>query len=394
MHIPTGGSIGGASGGAASNAHMRALADVFRSFARRECRGSSPLYERLALGVAEDPALLEMVLELSTASRPGQPVPNLLLGAVHALLLRGVRHPLAAYFPDLVAPPAQALGDPMPAFAAFCAQHRAALGTLLATQLVQTNEVRRCACLLPAFALAARLARGRPLALIEIGASAGLNLLWDHYAFDYGMAGQIGHADATVRLTCAVRGPRLPLVPRTMPLVGWRLGIDLHPVDVQDPDAVAWLRALIWPEHRERSATLDAAIAIARQTPPRLLAGDALELLTDALEAAPAEALVCVYHSFTLNQFAPVERRRWRTLLAKVGRRRELCQISLEYRLGHAAPQPTLAFSHSRPGALDEPERALAICHPHGAWIAWRSAEGRRRRHARNVERDVDRPEA
>jgi hypothetical protein len=357
--------------GPTSDERRGRLASVFREFGERECRGYSPLYERLSLGVAEEPALLD----LAATTRPGQPVPNMLLGAVHYLLMRGEGHPLAAYFPDLTAPRPPAPGDPMPAFRDFCAEHEDELRALLATRLVQTNEVRRCACLLPAFALAERAAGGRPLALVEVGASAGLNLLWDRYAFDYGAPGQLGDPASPVRITCAVRGPHAPPLPAAMPRVDWRLGIDLHPVDVLDPEAVLWLRALIWPEHLDRTATLDGAVAVARQAPPRIVAGDALALLPAALQEAPAEALLCVYHSVTTNQFTPAERHRWRELLAAAGTRRELCHLSIEYHRGR--PRPTLDFGHYRPGVAVEAERVLAVCQPHGAWIEWQGAEAR-----------------
>jgi hypothetical protein len=351
--------------GPASDERRARLSAVFREFAERECRGYSPLYEHLSLAVADDPALLD----LAAATRPGQPVPNVVLGAVHYLLLRGTSHPLAAYFPDLVAPHPPADDDPASAFRDFCATHRDELRALLAERLVQTNEVRRCACLLPAFALAERAAEGRPLALIEVGASAGLNLLWDRYAFDYGPLGQVGDPASPVCITCEARGPMPPPLPRAMPQIASRTGIDLHPVDVLDPGSVLWLRALIWPEHLHRAALLQSAVAVARQSPPRILAGDALELLPAVLQDAPAGALVCLYHSFTTNQFTPAGRHRLRELLAEVGARRDLCHISIEYHRGR--PRPTLDYAHYRPGVPVDHEPVLAVCQPHGAWIEW-----------------------
>lgn len=94
------------------------LADLSRRFERfavRECRDVSPLYERIARGVAEDPE----VLAIAARTRPGQPVPNALLAAVHALLLGGTAHPLAAYYPSLAGDEARQ-GDPYPAFHDFC----------------------------------------------------------------------------------------------------------------------------------------------------------------------------------------------------------------------------------------------------------------------------------
>ena len=106
---------------------------------------------------------------------------------------------------------------------------RAALAATLSTRRTQTNETARCAGLLPAFAA---VADGRPLALIEIGASAGLNLRWDHYAYDYG-GRAAGVPSSPLTIACELRGPHVP--PLDPPPVAWRAGIDLSPVDASDP---------------------------------------------------------------------------------------------------------------------------------------------------------------
>ncbi len=147
------------------------LANVFNRFAKRECRGVSPRYDALARGVAADPRLLAL------AARAGadQPPPNMLLAAVHALLLEGPQDaPLARFYPDLTTTP-QALAGAAPSFRGFCLAHKDAIAEILDARVVSTNEVARAACLLPAFAAVARQAAA-PLHLIEIGASAGLLL--------------------------------------------------------------------------------------------------------------------------------------------------------------------------------------------------------------------------
>ncbi|MCX6021060.1 MAG: DUF2332 domain-containing protein, partial [Chloroflexi bacterium] len=155
-------------------------------------------------------------------------------------------------------------GDPAPAFRAFCLEHRSAIIELIAVKLVQTNEVRRCSYLLPSFAFIQQQAGGRPLALIEVGASAGLNLLFDRYAYQYGQGPVWGVQDSPVTVACAVQNTAPPL-PETMPAVAWRRGIDLNPINATDPDAAHWLRALVWPEHPERAAMLERALAVARR---------------------------------------------------------------------------------------------------------------------------------
>src|SRR6476661_3256212 len=266
------------------------LAARFLRQAGGQFREDAPFYERLARGVAADPDLLA----LAALTRPDQDPPLLLLAAVHYLLLQDPREPLAAYYPS-VAGAAALPGDPFPLFRAFCLRRRAAIAAILATRRVQTNEVQRCASLLPAFGVVAQAGGGRPLALVELGPSAGLNLFWDRYSYDYGPAGRAGDAASAVRLRCEPRGDQAPPLPRPLPRVASRVGVDLDPVDVRDPAAVLWLRALIWPGGEARAEQLERAVALAREDPPRLVAGDALALLPRMLDEAPRDATVCVF---------------------------------------------------------------------------------------------------
>jgi len=336
------------------------LARRFERFARRECHVSR-LYERLSRGIAQDPE----VLGIAVQTQPGQPVPNLFFGAVHFLLLQEVAHPLAAYYPSLTPTPPPAV-DPYPTFHAFCLEHREALLRLISYRLVQTNEVRRCGCLLPAFALIASRQPDRPLALVEIGASAGLNLLWDRYGYDYGEGGRCGDPRSPVQITCGLRGGARPPLPRVFPSVATRVGIDLNPIDVRDPDAVLWLRALVWPDEIGRAELLQKALGIAQQSPPRLLGGDATERLADVLAAIPDDQHLCVFHTHTVNQFAPEARTRLSTLLAEHAHTRDLSRVSIEW-LG--AEHPRLECTHFEAGATTE--ELLAFCGSHGEWLEW-----------------------
>ena len=300
-----------------------ALARTFERFGTHEAGEASPLYARLCRAIARDADLLEL-----TARSTSGPVPNLFLAAVQYLLRREPDHELRAFYPTLGGS-ATAGVDAVPLFRAFCLEHAATIEELLCTRRVQTNEVRRCALLLPAFGLAARVASGRPLALVEIGTSAGLNLLWDQYAYDYSTGHVYGNAQSPVQLVCELRGERRPPLPRQMPPVASRLGIELKPVDVRDPDAVDWLRSLVWPEHTARLSRLDRAIERVRAVAPPLRAGDALDLLPEVLAAVPEDVLLCLYHTFTINQFSHEARDRLDALLHAHGARRDLCCISV-----------------------------------------------------------------
>ncbi|PYC61748.1 hypothetical protein C7C45_33155, partial [Micromonospora arborensis] len=102
----------------------------------------------------------------------------------------------------------------------------------------------------------------QPIALLEVGASAGLNLYPDRYAYRYGDH-QVGSGEPV--LECAASGLEPPV---RVPQVVWRAGLDLNPPDVTDPDDVSWLDALIWPEHAHRRARPRAAAAGAAADPP------------------------------------------------------------------------------------------------------------------------------
>jgi hypothetical protein len=161
----------------------------------------------------------------------------------------------------------------------------------------QTNEAGRCAILLPVLA-----ALPQPLALLDVGASAGLCLYPDRYAYRYGDH-QIGTGEPV--LSCAATGMAPPA---GRPEVVWRAGLDLNPLDVTDPADLAWLEALVWPEHAHRLARLRAAAALAAAEPPRLVRGDLVDDLPALAAQAPADATLVVFHTSVLYQ-VPAPRR-------------------------------------------------------------------------------------
>jgi hypothetical protein len=345
---------------------FNALAQRFERFAQRECH-VSPLYERLSFGIVEDPELLAIAAQ----AQPGQPVPNLFLAAVHFLLLQGRQHALTAYYPSL-SPATPLATDPYPSFHAFCLEHREKILELISTRLVQTNEVRRCACLLPAFAVVVAHRHGRPLALVEIGASAGLNLLWDRYGYDYREGRRYGDPRSPVQIGCTLRGNRLPLLPVALPPVATRIGIDLNPIDVCDPDAALWLRALVWPDEVGRGELLQQALQIAQQNPPRLLAGNALERLPEVLATIPDDQILCVFHTHTINQFPAEARAILAALLMEHAIERDFYRVSIEW-LGREHPRlECVAFESGV-----KTESLLAHCGSHGEWLEWLGSEGR-----------------
>lgn len=344
--------------------HDQTLADLARRFTyvgEHELVDVSPLYSTLCRSIADDRDLLALA-----AHATHTPVTKLFLDAVHYLLLRDPSDPLAAYYPDLAAQPDP--GDPAPAFRAYCQTRREDIIALLQTKLVQTNEVSRCSVWLPAFTCISRQHPNQPLSLIEIGASAGLNLLWDRYGYDFGTGRVYGEVNSPVRLRCELRGSRRPPLPDALPTVATRMGLDLNPMDLGDPDELLWMRALIIPEQHERFALLDQAATLLLADPPALSAGDALETLPAALAATPPGAVVCVYNSFTLQQFSAESRDRLTAMLAKAGRNRQLYQLSIEGFPGEDLFPCLHITNYSEAAPM---ERLYARCQTYGHWLEW-----------------------
>jgi hypothetical protein len=334
------------------------LAHTFRSFGTAAVGADSPLYARLCELVAESPELL------AVAGRSREGTPMVFLAALHDELLRDPDHELAAYYPTVGGSraPDEALGAALEAFASERADRLAAT---LATRSTQTNETARCAGLLPTFAA---VAGGRPLAQIEVGASAGLNGLWDRYAYDY--AGRpAGDPASPLRIGCELRGERVP--PLEAPTVVWRAAVDLSPVDLADPADVRWLHACLWPDQPARHARLDAALAVAHEHGPvPVRRGDALELLPAAIAEAPEDALLCVFHTAAVAYFTREQIDALRALLEGV--ERELAWVSGEgpglVVEEHIKGAPLhFVLAGGRPGAL----AVVGRMGHHGGWLEW-----------------------
>jgi len=287
---------------------MDGLADQFRGLAAW-ADGSDPLYAHLCRRVADDHDLLG----LAETVPEGRQAPHLLLAAVQYLLDRDGDHRLARYYPSLTDDPRGPGDECYRAFREFCLDNADALRSLLSSRRTQTNSVRRSAVLYPAIAHVAARTDG-PLALVELGPSAGLNLLFDRYRYDYD-GRVVGNPESPVTIESEVRGGDPPL-PDSPPDIHSRVGIDLNPLDVadavgQDPtsgqrpprsDDADWLRALIWPGHTERRELFDGAIQVASAEPPRLIEGDLLDDLPAVLDDIPDDVPVCVFNTLVLYQ--------------------------------------------------------------------------------------------
>ena len=248
------------------------IASMYAEFAVREARGVSPTFERLLLAISVDEKILALLETVPAAKRQ----PNLLLSVVRFL--------------------GGSLDDPA-AFHHFTVAHWPDVEAELRMRATQTNEAGRSALLLPVLA-----SLPQPLALLEVGAAAGLGLYPDRYAYRYG-GHEIGSSGPV--LDCALTGTAPPT---RLPEVVWRAGLDLNPLDVTDPADIAWLQALIWPEHHHRRDRLRDAAAIAAADPPMLTRGDLVDDLLSLAAQVPAEATLVVFHTSVLYQ-VPADRR-------------------------------------------------------------------------------------
>lgn len=261
------------------------IAEGYRRFARREARGVSTVYETWAGRVAGDEAMLAL---LETLPRPKRQ-PNLVFAAA--------RHHGADSTYD--------------SFRDVVLTRWGEVRDTILSRATQTNEAARCAVLLPFLA-----ELPQPLALIEVGASAGLCLLPERYSYRYDDGTVLDPADGPSEMTIACElGPGIT-PPSTMPRVVWRAGIDLAPVDVTDDDACAWLETLIWPGQHERRQRLHSALAIARRDPPRIVRADLNEALPALAAEAPANATLVIFHSAVLAYLAPEARSRFVELVS------------------------------------------------------------------------------
>jgi hypothetical protein len=297
-----------------------------------EAAGKSPLYEELALAVAADPKILSFLTTLPAPKRQ----PNLLFGAARFLL----------------GEPA----DPM-LLRGLIEGRGSELSQVMRERRTQTNEACRCAVLLPALA---RLPG--PLALIEVGAAAGLTLLHDFYSYDYDGRRIAGRDPDAPTLPCRPVGP-LPL-PDRVPEIIWRSGLDINPLDITNDDDLRWLLCLIWPGDDARTERLLAAAAVAGRHRSPIYAGDLLDDLPTIAADAPDHATLVIFHTAVLAYVEPAKRRAFASLVADLGavwlsnEGEGVLPILQKERRGN--------FLLVRDGT-----ELLARSDPHGAWIEW-----------------------
>jgi hypothetical protein len=324
------------------NVDMERIAQKYSTFAAQEAADRSPLYVIFANAIADDEEILTFLAALPIPKQQ----PNLLLAAMQFLFgaARDWQH-----------------------FRELFHSHRNKVEAVVLERSTQTNEPGRCATLLP---LLSRLPQ--PIALIEVGAAAGLCLLPDRYAYDFN-----GHSVAP-----AIPSPDPPVFPCTLapatrlpertPQIAWRAGLDLNPIDPRDPDQTRWLEALVWPGEDRRIERLRAALKIAAADPPRIVKGDLRYDLPALAAEAPRGVPLVVFHTAVLAYVKAAEDR-----LAFAETLRELNAIWI----CNESPGlfPEMLESVPKPSPCKTPNkmlmalnnRPIAWADPHGKSLEW-----------------------
>ncbi|HEY3813463.1 MAG TPA: DUF2332 domain-containing protein [Caulobacteraceae bacterium] len=299
---------------------MRERAGILQWSERR--RTVAPLFAAFHRFIAEDDELFELADE----AQPDQLSARMLVSAVHYLLLGDPSDPLAKYFPSITANPLAA-EDSGPAFKAFCRAHRDEIVDILHTRTLQTTNTDRAAQALFAINEVAKTA-GEPLSLIEVGCSAGLLTLFDHYAYDFGNGEILGSPDAAVTVGSFRFLGAAPARPDHLPKITSRVGLDLNPVAVEDPAARRWILACAVSDQVDKFQELKRALEYRARTPLEVVAGDAIQTLPAAL--AKMDGPVCVFHSRCLYQWPTAAQEAFSAMLRDLGATRTIHRVGIE----------------------------------------------------------------
>jgi len=304
------------------------LAEALRLQAMACAALGSTQYATLIEALRSDVERGGLVHEL-LAHRPEAPLRDALilrlLGGVHHLVLQGAAPELAERYPSAGGDGATINPD---AFLAVVARNRDAIADALG-RTVQTNEVGRCAALLPAFAEVARSTR-LPLHMLEVGASAGLLSNWDRYRYEC-FASTYGDPTSGVRMTDRWVEPFDLAMPS---VVSSRAACDIAPLDIRDRDARLRLLSFVWPDQQRRFELLAAALEVAAVHPPVVDRADAAVWLEHQLAIRPDATATIVFHSIVWQYLARPTKERMRELLLAHGsaatRERPLAWVRME----------------------------------------------------------------
>jgi hypothetical protein len=349
------------------------LVQSFREQARICARLGSPFTAQVMALAAEDLEVCGWLAELLGAW-PGDPsgigdaAAVRFAAALHALVLSGTAPRLADCYPPRAGCHAtdlwNAAGDAV-------AEHRAFVEEFLASP-PQTNEVRRSAVLMGGFLTVAE-ATSLPMRLLEIGASAGLNLIWDRYCYQLGRDGVCwGERSSPVAIATDWNGPLPPL--NAALTVTYRAGCDRRPIDLENAGERLRLRSYVWADQPQRLALLDAAVATARQAGVRVAHADAVEWLKRELTGVVNGSVTVLYHSFVWQYMPAASRAAIEQVMEQLAATctKDACLAWLRFETVMKGEAPELWLTLWPRGQ----HRLLATAHLHGSRVHWMNHRG------------------
>lgn len=335
-------------------------------------RQGAPFYRRL-MSFSRD-----MVLPLADEARI-PPKPHLLLAVARYLFLQSDESADGRYaaFPSLasgfLAGDAPSVIDDAllrEEWLRFCDQEYDNIRELLQTRALQTNELGRCIALMPAMQYLHQQC-DMPLAVFEVGASAGLNLLFDHYSYVYqaqdGSAYQIKSPASSLTLSTEIRGrQRPPVMAGQCPPVCWRKGNELYPLNLSSADDRRWLKALVWPDHQWRVQQCEQALRSVSSVSLDMLGGDLIQALGRIMDDVPVNAMATIVHSFVISQLPDDTVEQFEARLCAWSAERPVARVSFEMLQG---TRPKLELFMYCDGV--KTSQLLAYADGHGKWIEW-----------------------
>lgn len=332
------------------------LANTFKLAAKRHF-AASQLYVSLAQQISRD----EAVLKVAAKANPGKFPPLLFLAAIHCLLLENSDRPLARFFPTTARKPIPKI-DPYPVFRSFVLEFSEQITALIQEANVNMTVIKRSACLRALLIKVAAEMKWEKLHLVDIGCSAGFNLLLDHWRITYQGAGEVGPVESSVTFSIELRGDSVPPLGDTPTLLS-RTGIDLDSFDLSNKEHERWLLGCLIPEDLESFEATKRAFPVLRQHMPRLVAGDAAILLAKVLQDIPEREPVVVMHSLALHLMAPRQRQAVYRTIRQASAIRPIAKIGMELSGAHSA----LTVATGK----DMEQRVVGEADDNATWMSW-----------------------
>ena len=364
----------------------RAVETSFLSNLHPDDAPRHPLYAALCDLAGQTPQVIDMMLEVEPTQRRAV----LFLAVLHDMALREPAGPVGGHYPTAIflaglesgmdvdtardtAAKVEVGHSDAQAILQFALDHDDELIDAMRVRRTQTNEVGRSGLLMLGLQV---IGRGEPTALIDLGCSAGLNLVAPSYRHVRTDGVELGEPTSKVVVPVDVRHGRGPTAP--VDLV-WAGGIDLDPVDLADQEAARWLLACQWPDDLDRFERTRQAIAqwSSMDSRPEVKSGDLVEELPRLVDAAPSDARLVIHHSWVVSYLTVDQQVALRSTINDLRRDRPIDWLYLEHPSGVPGLQPPRSIGDRRRGSslfvLDRDDRGpvvLGQAHPHGTWIA------------------------